>query len=306
MNKHPPAGPLKIAFETQCRRLLIADIQPLRTVGLGVKRTVKYAQILASVKEIGIIEPPVVWPLDKFKNKYLLLEGHLRIEVLKDLGKTDVVCLIATDDEAYTYNKHISRLATIQEHKMILKVIERGVSKERIAQALNVDPNSLNERIRLLEGICPEATELLKDKHVAFSTFRTLRKMHPLRQIEVAESMVAMNCYTASYARSLLAATPQAQLVDTEKPKRVKSLSAKQMTLMERESSNLDREYRLVEEFHGTNHLNFVIACGYLRKLLSNDHIVNYLAQYHEDLLPELQKLVDMGKESSTVSGASA
>jgi ParB-like chromosome segregation protein Spo0J len=32
--------------------------------------------------------------------KYLLLDGHLRIEALKDMGKTDVVCLISTDDEA--------------------------------------------------------------------------------------------------------------------------------------------------------------------------------------------------------------
>ena len=188
---------------------------------------------------------------------------------------------------------------------MLLKVIERGVSKERIAKALNVDPNSLKERIRLLEGICPEASELLKDKHVAFNTFRALRKMHPLRQIEVVESMLAMNCYTASYAQSLLAATPQSQLVDSEKPKRVKRLSVKQMTLMERESINLDREYKLVEESHGTNHLNFVIACGYLRKLLSNDRVVNYLTQNHADFLPEFQKLVDVGKESNAVNGAS-
>ena len=46
--------------------------------------------------------------------------------------------------------------------------------------------------------------------------------MAPLRQIEAAELMVAMNKYTISYAKSLLAATPQAQLVECDKPKHVK------------------------------------------------------------------------------------
>ena len=35
-----------------------------------------------------------------------------------------VPCLISKDDEAFTYNKRINRLATVQEHYMILKAIE--------------------------------------------------------------------------------------------------------------------------------------------------------------------------------------
>ena len=73
------------------------------------------------------------------RGKYLLLDGHLRIEVLKDRGETEVVCLVSTDDEAFTYNKRVNRLAIIQEHRMILKAVERGVSGGRIAKALNVD-----------------------------------------------------------------------------------------------------------------------------------------------------------------------
>jgi hypothetical protein len=40
------------------------------------------------------------------------------------LGRS-TLCLIATDDEGYTYNNRINRLAIIQEHRMILKAIER-------------------------------------------------------------------------------------------------------------------------------------------------------------------------------------
>jgi ParB-like chromosome segregation protein Spo0J len=58
-------------------------------------------------------------------NSYLLLDGHLRIEVLRDLGQTEVECLVSTDDEAFTYNKRISRLSPVQEQRMIAKAIER-------------------------------------------------------------------------------------------------------------------------------------------------------------------------------------
>ena len=75
------------------------------------------------------------------------------------------MCLIATDDEAFTYNKRISRLATIQEHKMILKAIKSGVPEERIAKALDINVAMIRRKRHLLDGICPEVTDLLKDRH---------------------------------------------------------------------------------------------------------------------------------------------
>jgi ParB-like chromosome segregation protein Spo0J len=50
----------------------------------------KYATIVASIKEIGLVEPPVVYPAkgNGSAKKYILLDGHLRLEALKDLGET--------------------------------------------------------------------------------------------------------------------------------------------------------------------------------------------------------------------------
>src|SRR5205807_2423930 len=144
--------------------IAIANIQPLKLVGDAVKKSVKYSKIVASIDEVGIIEPPVVARDQSNPGKYLLLDGHARIEVLKDRGETEVVCLISTDDEAFTYNKRINRLAIIQEHRMIVKAIERGVPEHRIAKALNVDVAMIVRKRSLLEGICSEVAELLKDK----------------------------------------------------------------------------------------------------------------------------------------------
>ena len=133
----------------------------MRALSASVKSSRKYRQITASIKEVGLVEPPVVTRSTGGEDTYMLLDGHIRIEVLKDLGIERVECLISTDDEAFTYNKRISRLAPIQEHKMIRKAIERGVSEEKIALALDLNPRSIVRKAKLLDGICEEAVGTL-------------------------------------------------------------------------------------------------------------------------------------------------
>lgn len=117
---------------------LLSDIGELRKRGysypdIATKSGKKYKQIAASIPDMGLIEPLAVTRQKGSLNTYLLLDGHARLQILKDLGVHDTVCLIATDAQSFTYNKRINRLATIQEHKMILKVIEAGVPEDRIA-----------------------------------------------------------------------------------------------------------------------------------------------------------------------------
>jgi hypothetical protein len=105
------------------------------------------------------------------------------------------------------YNHHINRLSTIAEHYMIRRAIDRGVSKERLARAFNVNLSSINRRINLLEGICPEAIHLLQDKQFTPDVTRILRNMKAARQVEAVELMIASNTITVAHAEALLKAT---------------------------------------------------------------------------------------------------
>ena len=286
---------LKIAFETSSLRIPISQIEPLREVGERVKKSVKYSQIAASIKEVGIIEPPVVVRDPSDPERFHLLDGHLRVEISKEQGINAIVCLVATDDEAFTYNKRVNRLAIIQEHKMIMTAIEKGVPEERLARALNVNISSIRSRRRLLEGICPEAADLLRDKHVPINSFHEIRKLKPMRQIEAAELMVAMNRYTISYAQSLVAASSESQLIESKK-KKVKGLTPEQIARMETEAARLQREFKMIEQDYGVDHLDLVLAVGYVARLLSNARVVGYLAQCHPEILAEFQKLSELQK----------
>jgi len=284
---------VRMGFEERTLIVKLADIRPLKLVTEELKRSAKYQQISASIAEIGLVEPPVVARSREEADKFLLLDGHLRIEVLRDRGVSEISCLLSTDDEAFTYNKRINRIAIIQEHKMILRAIENGVSEERIAKSLNVDVGSIRRRRRLLDGICAEAAEVLKEKHIALNTFSELRKLSPIRQIEAAELMVAMNNFSNSYARSLVAATPKTQLAAGHKPRQPKGLSDEQLALMERESASLAREFKVAEQTYGADHLDLVLAAGYVSKLLRNGRVVGYLAKHYQELLFEFQKITD-------------
>lgn len=280
-------------FEHTTLRIPISEIMPLREVPNSVRKSVKYKQIAASIAEVGIIEPPVVVPDRQGSERYHLLDGHLRLAILLEQGETEVVCLIALEDEAFTYNRRVSRIAIIQEHRMILNAVKKGVSEERLARSLNVNIASIRAKRNLLVGICPEAVDLLRDKHVPLNAFTELRKMKPMRQIAAAEMMVAMNRYSTGYVKSILAATPEDDLIE-RKTKAVRGLTEAQIELMSRETAQLDREFKLIEQTYGADHLDLVLATGYLGSLLQSAPIVRYLALHHPQLLTEFQKLTEL------------
>jgi len=280
-----------LGFEAKSRSIKLAAILPLREVSDRIRRTKKFLQIQVSIGEVGLIEPPVVRRDAEDPEIYHLLDGHLRLAVLLDRGDESVECLIAKDDEAFTYNKRISRLAAVQEHKMILAALNKGVSEERLARALNVNIANITLKRNLLNGICPEVVDLLQAKPVPISVFSQLRSLQPMRQIEVARLMVAMSRYSRGYVKSLVAATPDHNFVGGRRPKRPQGITTDQMHLMQRESENLDREFRQVEQRYGEDRLDLVLAVGYINRLLDNARVVRFLAEFHPDIVAELQKM---------------
>jgi ParB-like chromosome segregation protein Spo0J len=283
---------VRIAFEQRIETLPLAHLLPLNTVSPELKQSAKYKQIAKSVAEVGIIEPLVVARVPEQPNRYLLLDGNLRHAVLTDAGDSETRCLIAHDDEAFTYNKRINRLATIQEHFMIVRAIERGVSEDKLAKALNLDVKAIRRRRTMLLGVCPEVVDLLKDKSLNPATFDVLRKMKPMRQIEAADLMSTAGNYTASYAKAILAATRQSDLVKSGQPKKVGGLTPDQMSRMEREMETVQQDLKMVESRYGDDVLHLVIASGYLSKLLNNRDIKRYLTQHHPEILAEFVSVI--------------
>jgi hypothetical protein len=144
----------------------------------------------------------------------------------------------------------------------------------------------------LLDGICPEAVEMLKDQHFSANLGAVLRKLKPTRQVECVELMLTANNMTVAYAEALLAATPPQLLVSEKRPRKMSGVTAEQMVKMEREMGNLQGQLKLVEKSYGQDVLNLVLAKGFLVKLLDNKAVVRYIRQQHPEVLEQFEAIV--------------
>ena len=283
--------PVHIAFEQTVVELPLSSLMLLRQITPRITKSKKYERIATSVREVGVIEPIVVAKRDP-EGRHMLLDGHLRHHALAELGRATAPCIIADDDEAFTYNKRVNRLATVQEHYMIRRALDRGVEPEMIARALGIEAKAVLRRRNMLDGISGEVAELLKDKNVNPHTFDILRKMKPLRQFEAAELLGSVGNFTSSYAKAILAATKQSDLAKPDKPKEVGGMTTEQMARMERELESVNRDFKAVEDSFGDDVLHLVLASRYIGKIVANPNVSAYIDKRHPDILAEFRTIV--------------
>ena len=278
---------IKSAFRPDVVRLQTKDLVPSKAIHPRERKHAKYRQIATSLGTVGLIEPLVVFQLLK---GFRVLDGHKRLEILREQKVEEVECLLASTDEAYTYNRRVNYLSTIGEHQMIIRALRHN-SEATIAKVLNVDVSTIRKKRTLLDGICKEAVDVLKDRRVSPKAFFPLKKMMPVRQIAAARLMVASNMYSQRFALALLAGTSDEMLVDPKRSIKSKGLSVDQRTRLVAETDSLLDNIKGVEESYGEEALTLSVCCRYLDKLLNNKSVLEYLGERHSDVLVELQSL---------------
>ena len=120
--------------------------------------------------------------------------------------------------------------------------------------------------------------------------------MASVRQVEAAELMVGQGNFTTVFAKAILAATPDAMLVDPrkKKPGVDRGVSGEQIARMEREIARLQMQVKSVEETYGIDNLHLTVARGYVRKLLGNARVVRWLTQHRQEYLTEFQAVAEL------------
>lgn len=283
---------VKAAFNQQVVILPIETIIPQKELSPEFRKSTAYKRISSSLQHVGMIEPLVVYP--RGPRDYLLLDGHARLDILKQNGATEVRTIFAMDDEAYTYNKKVNHAPPVAEYFMMQKALSHGVSEERLAQVLNVSVSAIRQRRNMLDGICREAIEVLRNNDVSPVVFAALKKMKPIRQIEAAEHMHATGTYTIRFAKALLEVTRPEFLVDVPSKKKttIEATSRAAQAMLEQETDLLIRELKAVEESYGTDMLTLSIACGYVERLIANPRVEKHLDKHHPEILGELRTLL--------------
>lgn len=286
--------PVQSAFDFAGLMLPLAAIHPIRQIKTSDSAFGKYRAILASIREVGVIEPLIVYPQPGSRSTYFLMDGHMRLKALQELKRDEAFCLVARDNDTFTYNDKVNRLSVIQEHAMIVRALEHDVTPAQIAKALDIDVAKIRQRMNLLVGIHPDAVEILKNKPITAGALKLFRKVKAVRQIDMAQLMVSGNNYSRAYAEALVVGTAPDHLVDAHKPKVVRGMTQEEIVRMEKEMESLERDYRLHEERFGENSLHLNSAQRYVKRLLENAKVKRFLSNRYPELLEEFEELAQL------------
>jgi len=191
---------VKAAFEKQVVLLPLDIIVPQKEVTQSHRSGEFYKQLTASLKHVGVIEPLVVYP--RGPGDYLLLDGHVRLEILKSIGVKEVKCLLATDDEAYTITATLTTYPPLRSISCCWRHLKR-LTEERIAAALDVSLDSIRAKRDLFKWICSEAVQILRTKQLQPKVFWILAQNEAHRQIEAPSTWWLVEHYRP-FAKALL------------------------------------------------------------------------------------------------------
>lgn len=292
---------VRTAFRSRQFIIDVKRLVPTRKLDLRERKHEKYKQIAASIAAVGVIEPLVVFSIGK--GSYRILDGHKRHDILLRTEVKTASCIVALDDENYTYNRRANYLSPVSEHQMILRALEHN-SEELIAAALSVNVETIRQKRELLNGVCKEAVNVLKDSRVTARAFFVLKKMKPLRQVEAAQLMVASHTYSGRFAEALLAGTKDEMLTEPTKARTKKQTNVEQRTRLQQETDGLIRDLKVVEDTYGTEVLTLSISLKYVKRVLANANVRRVLDERHKDLVGELEALT-AATDSETTSAVS-
>ncbi|WP_213778664.1 plasmid partitioning protein RepB C-terminal domain-containing protein [Caballeronia sp. dw_276] len=292
--QNPTGVGVKTAFACSAVTLKLKSLRIAKPLPQQALVSRKFFQVLASIAAVGLVEPVVVTAAGEPSNLYRVLDGRLRLEALRRLDMEEALCLITTDDEAYTYNKHVSHLSQAQDARMIAKALAHGVSREHLATVLGIGPGTVRQKQMLLTGICREAQALLADKTCPGATFTALKAMRPTRQIEAAELMCGQGNFASSFAKAILAATPP-ELLELHRPGKRKvtnDLSA-QLARLEKELAILQAQVSVTEEGYGIDHLHLSVATSYIASLMREEAVSSWLSRVYPEYSVHFQSVVN-------------
>jgi hypothetical protein len=147
------------------------------------------------------------------------------------------------------------------------------------------------ENRKAINGICPDVLDLLRDAPVKTKTFGFLQKVLPARQLEIARLMVAMDRVRITYARLLVALTPQALLAKDFNLSTITTQAEDQRCAMVIEIGTLSLAVLSAVENHAQVGLELVAASRYFDRLMDNSRVVRYLARNYPGHFEEFHNL---------------
>lgn len=249
-------------------------------------------KLASSIGRVGLLQPLVVRAAGPASDEYLLLDGYRRHQALQKLQVATAECLITPDSAAAPHAPQVCHLTAFQMHEMVLRALGRGVTEAELCRELALSRKVMLRRRDLTRDLCPEAIALMRRTSTPQSTYDRLRCVKPARQVEMARLIVATYNFSEAYAEALVAATAPGDLTDRGRRSRSTRLTPKQIDRMEGERAGLEHPFLRAFDRYGMRSLQRAVLVSYLRTLLENARIRQFLLANHPAVHDEIEALV--------------
>jgi ParB family chromosome partitioning protein len=181
--------------ESDLRQLPVADIAPNRFQPRRTFSEPELAELEASIKASGLLQPIVVRALSS--EKWELVAGERRLRAVNRLGWTnDPVVIRDFDDRAMltlalVENLQRADLNPLEEAEGFQRLIDEfGLTQQQVADAVGKDRTSITNLLRILT-LQPAVKQLVADGAISAGHARALLPVKDeIRQLELAKATV--------------------------------------------------------------------------------------------------------------------
>jgi len=181
---------------TELQRVRIADIVANRFQPRRAFTEPELAELEASIKASGLLQPIVVRA--RGDGKWELVAGERRLRAVSRLGWTDIPAVVRDFDDrsmltlALVENLQRADLNPLEEAHGYQRLIDEfGLTQQQVADAVGKDRTSITNLLRIL-ALQPAVLQLVERGHISAGHARALLPVKDeRRQLELANEVVA-------------------------------------------------------------------------------------------------------------------
>ena len=182
--------------QSDLRQVQIADILPNRFQPRRAFTEPELAELEASIKASGLLQPVVVRA--QSDGKWELVAGERRLRAVSRLGWSEIPAVVRDFDDramltlALVENLQRSDLNPLEEAEGYQRLIDEfGLTQQQVADAVGKDRTSITNLLRVLT-LQPAVRQLVERGHITAGHARALLPIKDeRRQLELANEIVA-------------------------------------------------------------------------------------------------------------------
>ena len=182
--------------DSELQRVRIADISPNRFQPRRMFTEPELAELEASIKASGLLQPITVRP--KAGGGWELVAGERRLRAATRLGWTEIPAVVHDFDDramltlALVENLQRSDLNALEEAEGYQRLIDEfGLTQQQVAEAVGKDRTSITNLLRVLT-LQPAVRNMVEQGHITTGHARALLAVKDQRkQLELANEIVA-------------------------------------------------------------------------------------------------------------------